>query len=262
MVLVNGVFTDSIKANDRGLMYGDGVFRTLRIENCIPLNWALHYQKLASDCAALELACPPISVLERELETASESMRNCIAKITVTRGAGARGYLPEAGLEPTRIVSTSPLPEHQFQKIRAHLCNFRLSHQPRLAGIKHLNRLENVMARMEWKDPETREGILLDLEGNVIEGTMSSLLLYHDGCVIAPDLSRCGVDGVQRARVLACCEKNGIPAKIESFGIDRLIEADEVFLVNSVFGLWQIVELGSVTWPNGEFCDAMRGWLQ
>lgn len=261
MVLVNGVFTDSIKASDRGLMYGDGVFRTLRIENGIPRDWPLHYHKLASDCAALGLSCPPISVLERELEMASGSMRNCIAKITVTRGVGERGYLPEAALQPTRIVSTSPLPEHEFKEVRAHLCSLRLSHQPKLAGIKHLNRLENVMARMEWHDPETREGILLDLEGNVIEGTMSSLLLYQDGSVIAPDLSRCGVDGVQRARVLACCAERGIPARIESFGIERLIEADEVFLVNSVFGLWQIVELGAATWPNGKFCEAMRGWL-
>ncbi len=262
MVLVNGVFTDSIKANDRGLMYGDGVFRTLRIKHGVPLNWTLHYHKLASDCAALELSCPPISVLEKELERASESMQNCIAKIVVTRGAGGRGYLPEAALEPTLIVSTSPAPEHEFQEIRAHLCDLRLSHQPRLAGIKHLNRLENVIARMEWNDPETREGILLDLEGNVIEGTMSSLLLYHDGSVIAPDLSRCGVDGVQRARVLACCAERKIPARIESFGIERLIQADEVFLVNSVIGLWQIVELGAASWPRGKFCEAMRGWLE
>ena len=263
MVLVNGVFTDSVKANDRGLMYGDGIFRTLRIERGTPKHWDRHYLKLNRDCAALGIACPSAALLANELNLAAEKSPDCVAKIVVTRGPGERGFLPEPAVDPTRIILTSPIPDHvKHGEIRAHLCKLRLSRQPALAGIKHLNRLENILARMEWRDPDIAEGILLDAEGNVIEGTMSSLFLYRKGVLVAPDLSLCGVDGVQRERVLEyACEKN-IPVEIKPFGIDFLEQADEVFLVNSVIGLWQVVSLENSSWKKGAFCEALRSWLQ
>lgn len=263
MVLVNGVFTDSVKANDRGLMYGDGIFRTLCIKNGIPQHWERHYLKLSRDCAVIGIVCPALERLTLELDLVAQENPDCVAKITITRGEGGRGYLPDADLEPTRIILTSPLQNSaNFREIRAHLCNFRLSHQPELAGIKHLNRLENVLARREWRQADVPEGVLLDIDGNVIEGTMSSIFLYKDASLIAPDLSRCGVDGVQRERIFEFSSACGVPTEIRTFGIDFLKQADEVFLVNSVIGLWQIVEIDGMIWQKGKFCDDLRNWLQ
>ena len=262
-MLVNGEFADSVKANDRGLMYGDGVFRTLRIEKGVPLHWERHYCKLVHDCAMLGIACPPIERLLDDLGRVSANNPDCVAKIIVTRGTGRRGYLPEAGIAPTRIVLASPVPDHaKLSEVAARFCDIRLSSQPRLAGIKHLNRLENVLARMEWNDPEIPEGLLLDAEDHVIEGTMSSLFLYNDGRLIAPDLGSCGIEGVQRERVLELASECGIPVQIRSFGRDDLLKAEEVFLVNSVIGLWQVVKIGDVSWNKGEFCATLRKWLQ
>lgn len=262
-MLVNGEFADSVQANDRGLMYGDGVFRTFRIENGVPQHWDRHYRKLARDCEALGLACPEKDLLTTELMLVAKARPDCVAKLIVTRGAGGRGYLPEASLEPTRIVLSSPVPDHaKLDEVRVRLCDIRLSLQPRLAGIKHLNRLENVLARMEWNDPEISEGLLLDADDRVIEGTMSSLFLYRGGRLIAPDLARCGVDGVQRERVFEFSAACNIPVQVMSFGIEFLMQAEEVFLVNSVIGLWQVTALERTTWNRGRFCEALREWLR
>lgn len=262
-MLVNGEFADSIKANDRGLMYGDGVFRTLRIEKGLPRHWERHYHKLARDCAALGIHCPTMDLLTDELKLAASKNADCVAKVIVTRGAGGRGYLPEPAMTPTRIILASPIPDHAgLTEVKARFCELRLSGQPRLSGIKHLNRLENVLARMEWSDPAIAEGLLLDTAGHVIEGTMSSLFLYKDGCLVAPDLGSCGIDGVQRERVLEFSSESRIPVHIRSFGPDELMAAEEVFLVNSVIGLWQITEIGEKHWEKGRFCATLRKWLQ
>ena len=262
-MLVNGELADSVKANDRGLMYGDGVFRTLRIRNGVPLHWARHYSRLAHDCETIGIACPAIELIEEDLKLVSERNPECVVKIVVTRGEGGRGYLPEASIVPTRIVMASPIPEHaKLAEVAARFCDIRLSSQPRLSKIKHLNRLENVLARMEWRDPAISEGLLLDAEGHVIEGTMSSLFLYHGGCLIAPDLEFCGVEGVQRERVLEFASESGLPVQVRSFFQDDLLKAEEVFLVNSVIGLWQVVEIGNASWKKGKFCATLRAWLQ
>ncbi|NNM81630.1 MAG: aminodeoxychorismate lyase [Burkholderiales bacterium] len=260
MVLINGMEADSVSVHDRGFLYGDGVFRTFRFENGIPLHWDLQYAKLSSDCNALGIDCPPESRFREDLE--KFGIGNFVVKIIVTRGIGARGFLPEEGMVANRLVMTSPLPENPKREIVARLCDLRLSHQPRLAGIKHLNRLENVLARSEWRDPGISEGILLDLEGNVIEGTMSSLFFFRNGRLHAPDLSRCGVSGVQRKRVLEIGRRNGIETVTGHFGIELLMDADEIFLVNSVIGLWQVRRFEGIDWDKGQMSAKFREWLQ
>ena len=260
MVLINGMEADSVSVHDRGFLYGDGVFRTFRFENGIPLHWDLQYAKLSGDCKALGIDCPPESRFREDLE--KFGIGNFVVKIIVTRGIGARGFLPEEGMVANRLVMTSPLPENPKREIVARLCDLRLSHQPRLAGIKHLNRLENVMARSEWRDPGISEGILLDLEGNVIEGTMSSLFFFRNGRLHAPDLSRCGVSGVQRKRVLEIGRRNGIETVTGHFGIELLMDADEIFLVNSVIGLWQVRRFEGIDWDKGQMSAKFREWLQ
>lgn len=265
MILINGAPAEAISVHDRGLMYGDGVFRTLLVRRGSPLDWERHYRKLTADCAALALACPSREILALELERLAQACSESVAKIVVTRGPGGRGYFPGAAATPTRIVMIAPRPAYpeayRRQGVRIRLCQMRLAIQPRLAGIKHLNRLENVLARAEWSDPDTAEGLMLDWEGNVVEGTMTNLFLVAEGKLITPDLSRCGVAGVQRERVLEYAQTHGFPTRVAQVSMKSLLEADEVFLTNSLIGLWPVAEFQDVRWSVGPITERIQAGL-
>jgi 4-amino-4-deoxychorismate lyase len=170
-----------------------------------------------------------------------------------------------ADASPQRMVCASPLPEYPQSYydlgVRARLCRIRLASQPALAGIKHLNRLENVLARSEWSDAEIAEGLMRDADGNVVCGTMSNLFLANGGALATPDLARCGVAGVQRERVMEFARNNDIPVRIASVSIDELLVAEELFLVNSVIGVWPIAALDGKTWNAGPITTRVRHWL-
>src|SRR5512135_754027 len=157
-MLVNGAPGNTINAEDRGLAYGDGVFRTLRMQAGRPVCWERQFAKLQHDCGALKIPCPSALVLSSELQQLGKSKPDGVAKIIVTRGIATRGYAPSAQAETTRIVSVSPMTPFQIenakQGVRVHVCRLRLGHQPLLAGIKHLNRLENVLAASEWQNQD------------------------------------------------------------------------------------------------------------
>lgn len=264
MILVNGHPAGSVDAMDRGLAYGDGVFRTLRTEDGQPLWWRDHYAKLAADCAALMLACPDESGLHAEVCRAAEAGQG-VVKIVVTRGTGARGYAPPLGQAATRIVMSAPLPVHAQvhapDDIAARWCALRLARQPRLAGIKHLNRLENVLARAEWDDPAIVEGLLRDDSGAVIGGVMSNLLLAKNGELLTPEVSQCGVAGVARTRVLRAAARRGIRTRIERVLPAAILAADEVMICNSVIGVRRVARLDDVTWPPAGWTDILKSAL-
>lgn len=251
MTLVNGHPAESVDALDRGLAYGDGVFRTLRTEAGQPLWWRDQYAKLAADCVALMLACPDEALLRAEVCRVAVAGEG-VAKIMITRGAGARGYALPVGQACTRIVLSAPLPAHARPDapadVVARWCTLRLARQPRLAGIKHLNRLENVLARAEWDDPAIFEGLLCDDSGAVIGGVMSNLLIAKAGELFTPDLGQCGVAGVARTRLQRAMERRGIPLHIGRLLPDAILAADEVMLCNSVIGVRRVSRLDDVTW--------------
>ncbi|MEW6591706.1 MAG: aminodeoxychorismate lyase [Pseudomonadota bacterium] len=251
MILVNGESSGPLDARDRGLAYGDGVFRTLRLEAGQPVWWADHYARLAADCAALELVCPDEARLRGEIGRVAADGAE-VVKIIVTRGAGARGYAPPAQPTVTRIVLGAPLPAHAGADapvdVRARWCDLRLARQPRLAGIKHLNRLEQVLARAEWDDPGIFEGLLCDDSGAVISGVMSNLFLAKDGELRTPDLAACGVAGVARARLLDAAARAGLTLQVCRLTPDAILDADEVMLCNSLIGVRRVAALGEHTW--------------
>ncbi|MBK9160282.1 MAG: aminodeoxychorismate lyase [Nitrosomonadales bacterium] len=265
-MLINGVPGSSISIRDRGLLYGDGVFRTLRIEQGKASHWPLHYLKLQHDCNALGIACPDVATLSAELDVLLERYSAGVVKIIVTRGAGTRGYSPSAHASPTRIWDVSPLPaypaDHATKGIKAGICRLRLSHQPLLGGVKHLNRLENVLASAELQGTELAEGVSLDTADNVIEGTRSNLFLMSRGELITPDLSNCGVAGVQRDRVMAWAAHHNIPLNIREVKLDEAMDADELFVVNSIIGLWPIRELGQRRWTDFPVATRIRNHLE
>lgn len=254
-VLVNGVPASQVAVLDRGLMYGDGVFRTLRVAGGQLRHWARHYRRLAADCERLAIAPPPRALLEEELVRLTRGVPECVVKIVVTRGEGSRGYAPPREAHPTRILLRTPPPaypaHYREAGVRLHLCRLRLAHQPRLAGVKHLNRLENVLARAEWSDPDVPEGLLLDAEDHVIEGTMSNVFMRTGSRLVTPELDRCGVAGVQRECILEAAPRLGLTCEVRRFGLSELLAAEEVLVCNSVIGLWPVRALGEHSWRPG-----------
>lgn len=264
-MLVNGSLGNTINAEDRGLAYGDGVFRTLRMQAGRPVCWERQYAKLQHDCNAIKIPCPPARVLSSELQQLGKTQAEGVAKIVITRGVSARGYSPSAQAEPTRILSITPASTYPAayakQGVRLHVCKLRLGHQPLLAGIKHLNRLENVLAASEWQDPEVSEGLLSDLSGHIISGTRSNLFMLRGGILHTPDLSHCGIAGVQRDRVLDWADQHGVTCKVIDVRMEELEQADEIFLVNSVFGLWPVREFASYRRAQHPVSWKIQEWL-
>lgn len=262
--LVNGWPATSVDAGDRGLMYGDGVFRTLRARAGRALNWRRHYTLLAHDCAALGIACPEEATLLSEMGRVAQG--EAVVKVVVTRGVSGRGYGWSGATEPTRIVAAWPVSaadgDAARDGVRVRRCELRLAIQPRLAGVKSLNRLESVLARAEWSDPEVREGLMADAEGRLVEGTMSNVFFATGGRLVTPELSRCGVAGAQRARVLDLARAAGIACEVRDAGFEELEGADEAFLTNSVIGLWPIAALGARRWAPGPIARRLQALVE
>lgn len=266
LTLVDGKPADTIPADDRGLAYGDGVFRTLAVHAAQAQLWKRHYAKLTADCQALRLEPPAENLLLADLALITACLPDCALRITITRGSGGRGYAIPETVIPRRIMTASALPEYPPEWIThgvtVRYCRQKLATQTTLAGIKHLNRLENVLARAEWQDPSIAEGLLLDDNGSVIEGTRCNLFLVEQGnTLITPDLSNCGVAGVTRDAVIELASRNGMTCHTEIVSRERLEAADEVLLVNSLIGAWPVARIGTRTWERFETAARVRKWL-
>lgn len=256
LILVNGSPVALLSAVDRGLAFGDGVFRTLRMEGGQPIWWPDQFAKLESDCERLGLINPDRTEWEQDIAWLGVRQPNAILKLTVTRGPGPRGYrLPDIPF-PSRIAMASPLPEFADPVAESgavvRLCDLKLGKQPKLAGIKHLNRLENVLARMEWDTSDIDEGLLLDSDGWVISGVMSNVFVRHAGKWRTPSLDNCGVAGVTRARLMRLLD-----ATEDRIGIETLLSADAVLMCNSLIRVRWISALGERRWSRPMDFDAI-----
>jgi len=252
MMLINGIATELLPASDRGLQYGDGLFETIAVIDGEPKLWAAHMARLATGCDVLKLAPPDDELLLRETRQLCAESEKAILKIIITRGSGGRGYRVPESIEATRLLSIHPWPDypraHYQHGITAMVCNTRIATHSALAGIKHLNRLEQVLARSEWQDSEIHEGLMLDNHGNVIEGTMSNLFIVEGDTLITPDLNECGVKGVMRETVLTLAAQLNISTRIETVSLARLKAASACFVTNSIIGLWSLRTLDDITY--------------
>lgn len=262
-ILIDGQRAALLAADDRGLQYGDGVFRTLRVVAGQPRWWDEHITKLSEDASRLGLAAPDATIWEADLAQIGLNGRDGIIKLLLTRGSGPRGYSPPVNANVRRIclfevVAPTPTPS---SGLTLRICDLRLGWQPRLAGIKHLNRLENVLARAEWSVPEIHEGVLLDQADNVISGVMSNLFVWSDQRLLTPQLHRCGVAGVARARLMRLARGQGIEVLETQLNLQALFDAEEVMLSNCVMGLRRVARLADKTWPDLVISDQLAGWL-
>ena len=260
--LINGMASEQVSVRDRGLQYGDGVFETVAVCHGRPLLWEAHLARLQNGCERLAIPAPNSGVLQVEAARLCTGVMKGVLKIILTRGTGGRGYASGDAGEPTRVLSLFPWPAYEpgwaEAGIPARLCETRLARNPRLAGIKHLNRLEQVLARREWED-EVAEGVMRDELGDVIEGVMSNLFVVTNGALATPDLSYCGVAGVMRALVLEKAGAMGVPARIGRVTLDDLERCDELFFTNSIIGIWPVVRFENRHFRVGPMTRQLQG---
>jgi 4-amino-4-deoxychorismate lyase len=229
-----------------------------------PLNWKWHYLRLAADCRTLSLRLPEEPVLLQEMRRVAPG--DATVKVIVTRGAATRGYAPVEGTPGTRVVAAFPAAHYpdRFARdgVRVRRCQLTLSEQPRLAGAKTLNRLENVLARGEWSDDSAAEGLLGDAAGRVVEGTMSNVFIVEAGRVSTAALTRSGVIGAQRERARELLRSAGYECVERDITWEELTAADEVFLTNSLIRLWPVVSMEASRWEVGPVARHLRQLIE
>ena len=228
---------------NRGLAYGDGVFESMRVHHGkLPL-WPRHLARLREGAARLGIAVPDVAFVEARAAELAHGIDDGVLKLLLARGDGGRGYAPPVDAAPVWVLSRHPLPLVQ-RGARLHACETRLALQPALAGIKHCNRLEQVLARAECERAGRDEGLVLDAEGNVVSATAANLLVLREGRWATPPVDRCGVAGVLRGWLL----EQGL-LEVAAVSMDDVESADAVALCNAVRGILPVSSLGARAWP-------------
>jgi 4-amino-4-deoxychorismate lyase len=251
-LLVNGVPpadpSHAIAADDRGFQYGDGLFETTLLIDGRVRFLDDHLQRLFTGCERLGIHAPDRQILLGEIAQVSAAAHRGVLKIIVSRGAGGRGYRPGSSDNATRVVALHALNETSKHSLQLQWCRTRLGRNVSLAGIKHLNRLEQVLAQSEWREGEADEGVMMDTEGELVCATAGNVFAVRDGTLITPDLRYCGVRGVMRAQVLTAAARLQLPVSEEPMWPHDLDAASEVFITNAVRGIQSAASLDSLRW--------------
>ena len=251
LATVNGVASGLLSIMDRGASYGHGLFETMLFNNgTVPL-WQHHSDRLLADAAVLgidvsyQLLADNLAALTALLD--KQSIENGVIKITLTAGSGGRGYASPDTLSPLVICQFSPLPENlslvRQQGVELRQCDYRLPANPPLAGIKHLNRLDQVLARREWGN-EYYDGLMYDLDNQLIETTSANIFVKTADGWVTPLLDRAGVRGVMRGLLLdQLFPRAGLSVSEARIGQQQLASAGEIFICNSIRGVIPVTKI-------------------
>ncbi len=229
-----------LASNDRGLAYGDGVFETILIHEANPVWWDEHWRRLLRGTEVLKIQTPEELTVRNACKPLFANIDRGVLKIILTRGSGGRGYAVPEKQDPRIILSLYPAPLPVPKSVNLRWCETQLACQPLLAGIKHLNRLEQVMARNEWQDTNIFDGVLCDTEDNVVCATSANIFAKIEGQWLTPKIDRAGIAGIARAWVLT-----QLP-QIQEARLSRLQieQAEAIFICNAVRGILAVKRLG------------------
>jgi 4-amino-4-deoxychorismate lyase len=247
---------------DRGLEFGDGLFETMAVVNGRVRLLARHLDRLTRGCERLRLAMPDLDALRAQIQMAAATPEAGVIKVIVTRGVGGVGYaMPRHG-SPHVYVVASPA---RRAAIRPGIDGARvvclptpISASPRLAGLKHLNRLEQVLLRDDVAQLGVDEGLVTDASGHLISGAMTNVFLVIDDTVVTPALDRCGIDGVMRNAVVDYLRQHGKSVTIRDVALSECGQASELFLTNALMGVWPVIELDGRALPVGPWARQLQ----
>lgn len=246
-MLINGIPGDLIPVTDRGLQYGDGLFETLAVIQGRPCQWHRHMARLSRGEEALGFPPSDKLQIEQEALTLCAGHDQGVLKIILTRGGGGRGYAPPDPCDPRRILTLHPWPDYPrtwySQGMDIGFCHTRIGRNSQLAGHKHLNRLEQVLARKGCQDASLAECLMMDERDKVVCGTQSNLFMLQGDTLYTPDLSHSGVAGIVRELVIEEAEQLSMPLVIGDLDRRQLMNADAIFLTNSLLGLCPVATL-------------------
>lgn len=245
---------DAIDPADRGFAYGDGLFETMRVHHGRVPWLDAHLGRLLRDANRLRLPVPPDGWLREQIRTlAADAPAHAVLKLMLSRGSGGRGYAPPRDAKPTLVLALHPLPPPLPKLLAVRWCRTRAGIQPALAGMKHLNRLEQVLARAEWTTSAIDEGLMLDTADEVVGATSANVFALVFGLWITPPVNMHGVAGTMRSWVLANASAREAPLT------RPMVEAaDAVFLCNAVRGILPVGSLGDRRWAVHPALDAIR----
>jgi 4-amino-4-deoxychorismate lyase len=263
---VNGRAEMQVSVLERALHYGDGLFETIACIGGRPRFLGLHLKRLDTGCTRLGFELADVAQLTREVRELAAGSERAIVKVLVTRGAAiARGYALTGREQTTRITLRYawPLEEPALaqQGVRVRIASVRLGENPALAGLKHCNRLEQVLARREWSDPDIADALMFSSSGALISGTMTNVFLVRDGKLITPRVDRCGVAGVMREVVLRAAAADGIETEERVLDAHELARAQELFLTSALTGIRPVRELEGVSFAAGPLTRGLQARL-
>lgn len=243
-LLINGIEAGTACVDQRAFQFGDGLFETIAIVEGAPCLWERHMARLATGCQRLRLPPPDFNLLYDETRELARGHAQAVLKIYWTAGNSARGYRRPEHLKPLRALRLSAWPHPQTPgPWRVRFCEHRLSENPSLAGIKHLNRLDQVIARAEWEDAAIGEGVMLGQDGRVVCGSMSNLLLQSADRLLTPTIDGAGIAGVVRALAIDLAAQAGEPLVESRIDREQLRTADALYVCNSLIGVVRISAL-------------------
>ena len=254
--LINGVATDYLSVNDRAIHYGDGLFETILCHNRQLYFWPQHYSRLKQSTEKIKLSLPDEALLLDDIEKLLcevEDEHAYAIKVIITRGSGQRGYQFEKKPMVTRIITFTSI-EIDYSSILSRqllsgdlvICEQQVSINENLAGLKHLNRLDNVLARNESSiinNSDIIDGLMINANKHVIEGTMSNVFFVKDKMLYTPKLNQSGVQGVMRDAIIAIAKNKNIEVSISDITTEKIKNMDEVFITNSLIGMKAINHL-------------------
>lgn len=248
---IDGAAGDSLPADDRGLSYGDGLFETIRIRNGRARFLQAHLARLELGCQRLQIPFNAWRELQADIDRAVALEANGLLKLLVTRGSATRrGYAVDGGEVPRRVVSVWSAPAAPpAEGVDTEIAQTRLGDQPALAGIKHLNRLEQVLAAGEARAAQVFDVLLRGPDGRLVCGGLSNLFLVSRGTVVTPLIDRAGVAGVMRGIVLRECASLGIVASERVLQPEDLTSAEAAFLTNVRIGVVPVRRVGEHRYP-------------
>ncbi len=262
VILIDGKKQSKASIFNRNTQFGDGLFETCLVENKKLLFWSNHFERMKLGCDRLKISMIDETLWLSDIKKAFSLMKidNCIVKLVLSRGESLRGYSYKDNIRPIRITIVSELKKNNQDKgFSLEFCNSGYNSNPKLAGIKHCNRLEQVIARAGIK---VDDGIMLDENENVVSVTQGNIFCIQGNRLITPNLDKCGIEGTRRAVIIKIAVDLGFDINIKNLSVAELLRSDEVFISNSIQGVGPVNQIEDFVYSKHKITEIISETLK